>query len=129
VHRSAATLRTTLTDDATAITRAGYAARRLDDYMASLLGTGILREFKPKPIGSTALRQPRVTLSHSCAETKIRQCRIPLLLMNGGKPVVGGRSSRRSSQQGHIRIYAGQNSPADAALPHKNNREPEGDQQ
>jgi hypothetical protein len=78
-----------LTPDA-AITRAGNAARRLDDFMDGLKGSGILREFtkayrRHRP---AAAESGHGFMSYSCAETRLRLSLIPLL-MNGGKPVVG----------------------------------------
>jgi len=45
VARSAASLGATLTDDATAVSRASSAVVKLDAYMDSLRGTGVLKEF------------------------------------------------------------------------------------
>jgi hypothetical protein len=88
--KAASDQRVTLTPHATAMMRAGEAAKRLDAYMASLRGTGVLKEF------TKAYRRKRLAaglrgegfMPYSAAELRLRRALIPLL-MNGGQPAVG----------------------------------------
>jgi hypothetical protein len=90
LHKTGADLKVTLTPHATAMMRASEAAKRLDQYMASLRGTGVLREF------TKAYRRKRLAaglrgegfMSYGNAELRLRRALIPLL-MNGGQPAVG----------------------------------------
>jgi hypothetical protein len=80
----------TLTPHGTAMARAGEAAKRLDRYMDSLRGTGVLKEF------TKAYRRKRLAaglrgegfMSYGNAELRLRRALIPLL-QGGGKPAVG----------------------------------------
>jgi hypothetical protein len=90
LHRAAAETRTVLTEHATAMMRAGEAAAKLDRYMDSLRGTGVLKEF------TKAYRRKRLAaglrgegfMSYGNAELRLRKALIPLL-QGGGKPAVG----------------------------------------
>jgi hypothetical protein len=88
--KAASDQRITLTPHDVAIIRAGQAAAKLDAYMASLRGTGVLKEF------TKAYRRKRLAaglrgegfMSYGAAELRLRKALVPLL-MNGGQPIVG----------------------------------------
>jgi hypothetical protein len=88
--KAATDLHVTLTEHATAMMRAGDAAKRLDQYMDSLRGTGVLKEF------TKAYRRKRLAaglrgegfMPYAAAELRLRRALISLL-MNGGQPPVG----------------------------------------
>jgi hypothetical protein len=85
VARSAASLRATLTDDATAISRASSAVVKLDAYMDSLRGTGVLKEFTRayKRRRTEAAASGQGFMTYAVAEARLRRAQIPLLV--GGK--------------------------------------------
>jgi hypothetical protein len=89
LRQAAAESRATLTPHDTAMSRAGAAAQRLDEYMSSLRGTGVLREFnrahKRRRMAATARGEGFMTFK--TAEARFRRALIPLL--TGGKPVLG----------------------------------------
>jgi hypothetical protein len=80
----------TLTPNDVTMTRAANAAERLDRYMDTLKGTGILKEF------TKAYRLRRMAaaargegfMSFATAELRFKRALVPLL-MNNGKPPVG----------------------------------------
>jgi hypothetical protein len=90
LHQAAADLKVTLTEHTTAMMRAGEAAAKLDRYMDSLRGTGVLKEF------TKAYRRKRLAaglrgegfMSYGNAELRLRRALIPLL-QGGGTPAVG----------------------------------------
>jgi hypothetical protein len=85
VARSAASLRATLTDDATAVSRASSAVVKLDAYMNSLRGTGVLKEFNRayKRRRTEAAANGQGFMTYAVAEARLRRALIPLLV--GGK--------------------------------------------
>jgi hypothetical protein len=80
----------TLTVHNVAMIRAEEAAKRLDAYMASQRGTGVLKEFNRafKRRRMEAMSKGRGFMNYKAAELRLRRALIPLL-MNGGKPAVG----------------------------------------
>jgi hypothetical protein len=76
-----------LTEHATAMARAGSAAQRLDEYMSSVRGTGVLREFnrayKRRRMAASANGHGFMTFK--TAMTRLQTALIPLL--TGDKPV------------------------------------------
>jgi hypothetical protein len=88
--KAAADLHVTLTPHATAMMRAGEAAKRLDRYMDSLRGTGVLKEFTRAYCHKRLAAGPRGEgfMSYATAELRLRRALI-LLLQGGGKPAVG----------------------------------------
>jgi hypothetical protein len=89
VLRSAASLRATLTPDDVAIARAGAAMARLDEYLASLKGTGTLKEFNRRyKRGREAARaQGQGFMGYSTAMARLKLALVPMLA--SGKPGVG----------------------------------------
>jgi len=87
LRQAAAEKRATLTEHATAMARAGSAAQRLDEHMASVRGTGVLKEFdrayKRRRMAATASGEGFMTFK--TAEARFKRALIPLL--TGGKPV------------------------------------------
>jgi hypothetical protein len=89
LRQAAGALRVTLTPHATAMARAGSAAQRLDEYLSSVRGTGVLKEFnrayKRRRMAATARGEGFMTFK--TAEARFKRALIPLL--TGGKPVLG----------------------------------------
>jgi hypothetical protein len=85
LRQAAAEKRSTLTPHDVAISRAGAAAQRLDEYMASVRGTGVLREFnrayKRRRMAATARGEGFMTFK--TAEARLRNALVPLLQGNG----------------------------------------------
>ena len=87
LRRAAADQRVTLTPNEIAISRAGDAATRLDTYLASLRGSGVLKEF------NRAFKQRRMAaaargagfMSYAAAEARLRKALVPLLV--GGNTI------------------------------------------
>jgi hypothetical protein len=90
LKKAAVECRATLTPHNVAISRARVAAQRLDEYLTSLKGTGVLREFTKtyKRRRIAAAERGKGFMSFSAAELRFKRALIPLL-MNGGKPAVG----------------------------------------
>jgi hypothetical protein len=90
LQEAAAQCRAVLTQHDVAMTRAANAAERLDRYMESLKGTGVLKEF------TRAYKRRRIAtkergegfMSFQVAELRFKRALVPLL-MNGGKPAIG----------------------------------------
>jgi hypothetical protein len=70
--------------------RAAGAARKLDEYLTSLKGTGVLKEFTRtyKRRRIAAAERGKGFMSYKVAELRFKRALIPLL-MNGGKPAIG----------------------------------------
>jgi hypothetical protein len=85
LHRAAADLHVTLTEHATAMMRAVEAAKRLDQFMDGLRGTGRLREFNRmfKRRRMEAMLNGRGFMSYAAAEARLRKAPIPLLQGGG----------------------------------------------
>jgi hypothetical protein len=85
LRQAAAEKRATLTPHATAISKAGAAAQRLDEYLSSARGTGVLKEFnkayKRRRIAATMRGDGFMTFK--TAMTRLRNALIPLLQGNG----------------------------------------------
>ena len=83
--KAASDQRVTLTEHATAMMRAGVAAAKLDQYMASLRGTGVLvefnRAFKRKRMAATARGEG--FMPYSTAMLRLRKALVPLLQGGG----------------------------------------------
>jgi hypothetical protein len=85
LYRAAADQRVTLTEHATAMMRAGDAAAKLDAYLASLKGTGLLSEL------NKAYRRKRMAaqlrgegyMSYGTVMLRFKKALIPMLLQNG----------------------------------------------
>jgi hypothetical protein len=90
LHRAATDLRATLTEHAVAMVRAGEAASKLDRYVASLKGTGVLAEFNRayKRRRTAAMLRGEGFMSYGNAMLRFKRALVPLL-MNGGQPAVG----------------------------------------
>jgi hypothetical protein len=90
LHRAASAKRATLTEHTIAMSRAGDAARRIEEYMASMRAMGAMREFTRlyKARRSTAATQGKGFMTYAAAELRLRRALIPLL-MRGGQPAVG----------------------------------------
>jgi hypothetical protein len=88
--QAAADLKLTLTPHATAMTRAGAAAERLDAYVASLRSRGgmkeFTREYKRRRIAATMRGEG--FMSYPNAQLRFKRALI-LLLMGGGQPAIG----------------------------------------
>jgi hypothetical protein len=80
----------TLTPHDVAVTRAANAAGKLDEFMSSMRGTGVLREFNRafKLRREAAMADGRGFMSYKIALARLRTALVPLL-MNGGKPAIG----------------------------------------
>ncbi|MFY9954145.1 hypothetical protein [Bradyrhizobium sp.] len=67
--------------------RAGVAAAKLDQYMASLRGTGVLREFNKafKRRRMAAMLRGEGFMNYKAAEARLRRALVPLL--QGGATV------------------------------------------
>ena len=80
--QAAADHRTTLTPHEVAITRAGEASRKIEQYMQSLRGTGTLKEsnraYKQHRMAATARGEG--FMSYSTATARLRRALIPLLV-------------------------------------------------
>jgi hypothetical protein len=89
VARSAATLRATLTDDVTAVSRASSAVVKLDAYMDSLRGTGTLEEFNRRyKAGREAARaQGQGFMGYSVVLGRFKLALVPML--QSGKAMGG----------------------------------------
>jgi hypothetical protein len=87
LKQAAADQRTTLTPHAAAISRAGDAAGRIDRYMESLRGTGVLKEFNRayKKRRMAAATRGEGFMTYNVAEARLRLALIPLLV--GGRNV------------------------------------------
>jgi hypothetical protein len=81
-------LRVTLTEHDTAVGRAANAAERLDAFMGSLNGTGVLREFNRayKTRRQAAFAKGEQFMKYKVALARLRSAMIPIL-MNNGQPV------------------------------------------
>jgi hypothetical protein len=90
LHRAAADNRATLTPNATALDRASDSAKRLDEFLASMRGTGVLmqfnREYKRRRTEATA--NGSGFMIYRVALGRLRLALVPLL-MNNGQPSVG----------------------------------------
>jgi len=90
LYESASKYQCKLTSHRVAMERAAEAAQRLDAFMDSLRGTGVLREFTKtyKRRRLAAAERGEGFMSYANAERRLRLALIPLLV-NGGKPAVG----------------------------------------
>jgi len=90
LYESASKYQCKLTSHRVAMERAAEAAQRLDAFMDSLKGTGVLREFTKtyKRRRLAAAERGEGFMSYANAERRLRLALIPLLV-NGGKPAVG----------------------------------------
>jgi hypothetical protein len=90
LREAAAHGRVTLTEHNIAISRAHAMAERLDAFMDSMRGTGVLKEFTRtyKQRRIAAAERGEGFMSYGAALARLRQAMIPIL-MNNGKPVVG----------------------------------------
>jgi hypothetical protein len=90
LKKAATECRATLTPHDTAISRAADAARRLNEYVSSVRGTGMLREFKRafKVRRETAMAAGRGFMPYKTAMSRLRLALVPLL-QTGGKPAIG----------------------------------------
>jgi hypothetical protein len=90
LKKAAVECRAVLTDDDVAMQRAANAAGKLDAYIDSLRGTGVLNEFtkayRRRRIAAAERGQGYMTFRQ--AELRFKLALIPLL-MNGGKPAIG----------------------------------------
>jgi hypothetical protein len=82
LHRAAADQRTTLTPHATAMSRAGASAKRLDAYIENLRARGAMREFTKtyKRRRLAAAAQGEGFMTFAVAELRLRRALIPLLV-------------------------------------------------
>ena len=82
--------RTTLTPHDVVMARAANAAERLDKLMASMRGTGVLKEFNRayKRRREAAFARGERFMLYKVALARLRTAMIPIL-MNGGNPVLG----------------------------------------
>ena len=90
LKKAAVECRATLTPHGVAISRARVAAERLDAFMSSMRGTGVLKEFTRtyKRRRIVAVEHGKGFMSYKVAELRFKRALIPLLL-NNGKPAVG----------------------------------------
>jgi hypothetical protein len=90
LRKAAVECRATLTPHDTAMARASVAARKLDEYLTSLKGTGLLNEFTRtyRRRRIAAAERGKGFMSYKVAELRFKRALIPLL-MNGGQPAVG----------------------------------------
>jgi hypothetical protein len=90
LHQSATINRTVLTPHKTMMARAEVGAKRVDDYLAGLRGTGILtgfnREFKKRRMAAAATGAGYMT--YKIALGRLRLALVPMLA-TGQKPTVG----------------------------------------
>jgi hypothetical protein len=82
--------RATLTEHDTAMVRAHAMAERLDEFMSSMRGTGVLREFNHtyKARRQAAFARGEQFLKYKVALARLRSAMVPVL-MNDGQPVLG----------------------------------------
>jgi hypothetical protein len=87
LRKAAVECRATLTPHGVAISRAAVAAKRLDEYLMSLKGTGVLKQFTHtyRLRRVAAAERGKGFMSYKVAELRFKRALI-LLLMNGGKP-------------------------------------------
>lgn len=90
LRKAAVECRATLTPHDVAIQRAAGAARRLDEYLTSLKGTGVLKQFTRtyRLRRVAAAERGKGFMSYKVAELRFKRALIPLLL-NNGKPAIG----------------------------------------
>jgi hypothetical protein len=90
LKEAAVQLRVTLTPHDIAVTRAGAMAKQLDAFMASMTGTGVLKEFNRtyKARRQAAFARGEHFMLYKDALARPRQAMVPLL-MNNGKPAIG----------------------------------------
>jgi hypothetical protein len=90
LRKAAVECRATLTPHDVAISRARVAAERLDAFMSSMRGTGVLKEFTRtyKRRRIAAAERGKGFMSYKVAELRFKRAMIPIL-MAGGKPAVG----------------------------------------
>jgi uncharacterized Rossmann fold enzyme len=90
LRKAAVECRATLTPHDVAISRARVAAERLDAFMSSMRGTGVLKEFTRtyKRRRIAAAERGKGFMSYKVAELRFKRALVPLL-MNGGKPPIG----------------------------------------
>jgi hypothetical protein len=90
LKKAAVECRATLTPHDVAMSRAGAASKRLDEYLTSLKGTGVLKEFTRtyRLRRVAAAERGKGFMSYKVAELRFKRALIPLL-MNGGKPAIG----------------------------------------
>jgi hypothetical protein len=90
LRKAAVECRATLTPHGVAMQRAAGAARRLGEYLTSLKGTGVLKEFKRtyKRRRIAAAERGKGFMSYRVAELRFKRALIPLL-QSGGKPALG----------------------------------------
>jgi hypothetical protein len=90
LRKAAVECRATLTPHGVAISRARVAAERLDAFMSSMRGTGVLKEFTRtyKRRRIAAAERGKGFMSYKVAELRFKRALIPLL-MSGGKPPIG----------------------------------------
>jgi hypothetical protein len=83
--KAASDQRVTLTEHAVAMIRAAEAAKRLDQFMDGLRGTGRLREFNRmfKRRRMEAMLNGRGFMSYAAAEARLRKALVPLLQGGG----------------------------------------------
>jgi hypothetical protein len=88
--QAATQCRATLTEHETAMTRAANAAERLDAFMASMTGTGVLKEFNRtyKARRQAAFARGEGFMSYQIALARLRSAMVPIL-MNGGQALIG----------------------------------------
>jgi hypothetical protein len=88
--KAAVDCRATLTPHDVAISRAAGAARKLDAFMGSLKGTGVLREFNRafKVQHEAAAARGEGFMNFKMAEARLRLALVPVL-QNGGTPTIG----------------------------------------
>jgi hypothetical protein len=87
LRKAAVECRATLTPHGVAISRAAFAAKRLDEYLTSLKGTSVLKQFTHtyRLRRVAAAERGKGFMSYKVAELRFKRALIPLL-MNGGKP-------------------------------------------
>jgi hypothetical protein len=90
LRKAAVECRATLTPHGVAISRARVAAERLDAFMSSMRGPGVLREFTRtyERRRIAAAERGKGFMSYKVAELRFKRALVPLL-MNNGKPMVG----------------------------------------
>ena len=90
LQEAAAQCRATLTPNDVAMTRAANAAERLDKFMSSMAGTGVLREFNRafKTRRQAAFARGEQFMKYKVALARLRSAMIPILIA-GGKPAIG----------------------------------------
>jgi hypothetical protein len=90
LQEAAAKDRVVLMEHSTAIKRASAAAQRLDTFMSSMRGTGVLKEFTRayKRRRLAAAESEQGFMSYKIAEQRLRSAMVPIL-MAGGQPAAG----------------------------------------